>query len=353
MCYLPPGPRCSNHASEALRKAEQAYFNASDIHSKMRLWNSLEEARSEYYSTPRGQNELLLEIALLVNSPDRNKEMESKLTDLRIKARKGQILRASQLEAYSKVKVSKKTKIRETLETSSKQDRAVGITYDVLLDEMSDKEPHIKNNLHVQMLEADILVMPTKLQIKVGSYDDHLQNEDEFISLLMRNNCQLNVESSNKAHPWILSVLQRTYTHISMVDVYTEKLKLFPVENLHRYCDFSFKARKRLGGTSNPSSKDMIKLTENLQGTPFEGSSVEQRVVNNQLRTFVLYDKPVTVASDQHLQDFYLKALRTDNEDVFYEARKKHASHKHDVFLVLKRSSPALLSTEIRLPASS
>lgn len=353
MCYLPPGPRCSNHASEALRKAEQAYFNASDVHNKMRLWEVLEEAQNEYYSTPRGQNELFREIALLVNASDRDEETDRKLTDLRIKARKGQILRTHQMEAYSKVKASKETVIKEALQTGNKQTRAAGIVYDTLIAEMPEKEPHIHNSSHISMFGAEILVIPAKLQMSIGVYDSREKHKDDFLHLLMRNNCQLNTESKTEANRWVVSELRQKYTHIASVDVYTEKVKIVPVEELAQYNEVSFKSKKKLGGTSYPSKNDLDKLVENLHNTCFEGSVIDQRVVNKKLRTFVLYDKPVTVAADQHLQDFYLKVHRTDNGDMIYEARKKHVPHKYDVLLVLKRHSPAILSTEIRLIASS
>lgn len=65
MCYAAPGPRCSNHASKALKAAQGAYTKAllsNDADVCMEAKAALTEAENNYYMTPAGQKILRTQI---------------------------------------------------------------------------------------------------------------------------------------------------------------------------------------------------------------------------------------------------------------------------------------------------
>lgn len=59
MCYKSPGPRCSNHARQALDAAQAAY----DAKRSLRNATALRRAEGEFYTTPAGFSELKKQIA--------------------------------------------------------------------------------------------------------------------------------------------------------------------------------------------------------------------------------------------------------------------------------------------------
>lgn len=54
MCYKSPGPRCSSHAKESLKRSLAVYKNAVTDDEKREAGDAVQEARKMYYETPAG-----------------------------------------------------------------------------------------------------------------------------------------------------------------------------------------------------------------------------------------------------------------------------------------------------------
>jgi hypothetical protein len=65
MCYVSPGPRCSSHASAALKKASNAFKEAAvsgDEEATITARENLTKASDDFYMTPKGQDYLKAKI---------------------------------------------------------------------------------------------------------------------------------------------------------------------------------------------------------------------------------------------------------------------------------------------------
>lgn len=64
MCYPKPGPRCSNHAYNAMKQAYDNYEQEPDRSTqKYDLYRKFQESQMEFYGTPKGQDWLNEQIA--------------------------------------------------------------------------------------------------------------------------------------------------------------------------------------------------------------------------------------------------------------------------------------------------
>lgn len=354
MCYPSPGPRCSSHANAEWLKALAILDKETDTNKLIRLQMKVDEAYRAFNSTPRGQNRLLREMGALSNDPEKKNE----LIKLSLQLRDGQLTRKNQIAAFLAVKNSKESSIKSLLQTSNKQEQAVGIAFHVLMSALPSQEAdktHIISSNLIDTGSSKILCLPQKYQSFFGSLkeetDGYLSSSDIPVELL--NIFADFSEPSTITPNYIPALVERFIAkmkedgilHFASVDVKTENVIFASVDSLRDYYDVSFKQKKKLGGTSAYVHGATELLNAEILGTPFEGCEITVAVVKNQKHTYLL-NTPYLEPDEIKSKVFYFTERKTPEGERFHEVRTRHQSSQFDILIQLVRKSLVITSQD-------
>lgn len=354
MCYPPPGPRCSSHANEEWLKAVAAFEEEQDTHKRIRLQVKVDKAFRAFTATPRGQNRLIREMGTISSDPE-NKE---KLVKLSLQLRDGQLTRKNQLAAFHAYKNSKEESIKTLLQTSNKQEQAVGIAFHVLMDFLPENDAdiaHIGKNNCIEIGEAKILCLPQKHQRLFGMIkeeaDGYLSSStlsSEILdvladfadpSLITPNHASILMEQ-------LVSILKsQGILYYASVDVKTENVIFENIDNLLDTYEVSFTQKRKLGGTCSYIHGDTEELRQSLLGSPFDECEITQTVVKGQKRTYLL-NTPYAEDKYSRFGKFYLAGKVTPEGTRFHEVRIRHQSSQYEIFATLTRKSLVISSMD-------
>lgn len=370
MCYLPPGPRCSHHAHQGLVKAERAANAEKDINRKLLLQEKVTQAQKVFYSTPRGQTELSRSIALLTTEAKTDDSKLSELTALKISLRDGEITRTNQLAAYAVFKEKKESNVKEALQTGSKQELAVGITFQHLMSEFEKTyqiNAHIiqKDLIKVQNSSKKELFKIVCIQQKYQTILDVAQIENSGLSFIEKQPSSVDVDAVQKAlqaydtftsippetatmlQNWVIDkFIEKNILFISSVDVRTENVKLYPIENLFKIYDLNFKKKKKLGGTSAYRFGKTVELQEELKNTIFHKADIKQVITGVHKQTYLM-NAPIATKTDTHTEHFFFAVHYAEAGEPYYEVRVRHISTQFNIFLSLNRTNKVLSTTNL------
>jgi hypothetical protein len=360
MCYLPPGPRCSQHASQELLLAITATQGRHSVSKKMVLADRLTQATRVYHSTPRGQRELKREIAALVEAAKTDDEKASKLSDLKLQLNEGMITRKNQIIAYEVAQENKKDDLKLALGTRSKQQLAVGIAFHELMKviENTSMEAHITDDDTISLygnngsLITKVLCLPHKhqsvfatLTIEDGKLvlPQPASTEVENVLNSYTQTQSTSKESLDLLKKWVVGKLESDNVgFVAHVDVRTENTNITDVKTAFDLYNMSFKKKLKLGGTSSYRHGQTDELEEALAGTRFV--SAEVRKTDN--RTY-LFNVPYADRDDLHVGQFYLAQHPLEGNQFYYEVRSRHVPKQMNLFIVLKRHAQVITTTNI------
>ena len=357
MCYLPPGPRCSDHAHKELLHALKAVEVEKDVNKKIILHLKADEARKNFYTTPRGQNELKREIGALSGTKD--EEERIKLWELKRNLLEGEDTRKKQLEAYNKTIDTRKTFVKDSLGTKNKNDIATAVVFNTILENAVD------SNIDVHILKpnfigltangrtAQILCLPEKFQTIWDSFrsennelfsDNPLSdvNMNDFMGIFNTSlvYSKLSTEQVETIRSWVTAKLTHLEVDlIAAVDRRTEQVSFFTPTELLDYYSINFKLSKRLGGTTQYRQGAEF-LKAQLDGTVFSEAEIKE-VRNDKgvlLKTILLNAAP----QPEHLRSvdgIYLswKPNAESEQGGYYEVRSKHTSTRYNLKVVLSK----------------
>lgn len=345
MCYPPPGPRCSSHAHEEWLKHLNALEKETNTHKRIRLQMKVDESFRAFTATPRGQNRLIREMGALANEPE-NTETLAKLS---LQLRDGQLTRKNQIAAFQASKNSKEDSIKELLQTSNKQEQAVGIAFHVLMQHLPEKDAdnaHIGKDNCIEIGETKILCLPQKHQRLFGTMreeeDGYLSSSDLPIEALdaladFADPTLITPNHIAKLSTELVSSFKANGIHYyASVDVKTEKVIFGNIDNLLEHYSISFKQKRKLGGTYPYIHGETDELQEALYGTMFEKCLIATATVKEQKRTYLL-DTPYAEGNSLRIGRFYLAEQVTADGSRFHEVRIRHQSSQYEVNAVLVR----------------
>lgn len=359
MCYSPPGPRCSHHSHQEMMKALIAAQEENNPNRKLILQERYENAQKIFYSTPRGQNELRRDIAVLTREVKTHPELESQLTDLKLNFQNGQILRKNQLIAYKVSLENRNSSIKETLGISNKQTLASAIAFnDILsLSEHSEVEAHITSphliKLTSSSADQNILCLHQKFQTTIEvaktegedlvlaqTFDSAQASEIAEIFKKYHTYTSLPYPIQRNLQKWVQSwLLYKKIALIANVDTRTETTQYLAPHELFQHYLLGFKLKRKLGGTTAYRHGRTQELEDAITGTTFSGSTIEHVVTGNTKQTYLMNS---TVTTDLHHGIFYFAPQRSDKGELFYEVRTTHQSTQYNVILTLQRIDKVL-----------
>lgn len=363
MCYLPPGPRCSNHAYKELIHAQQAVEKATNVNTKLALQLRADEAQKNYYATPRGQNELKRDIGRFSgSSSDMDKTL---LWNARRALLEGEALRAQQLKDFYSTVNSKQTVVKDILPSRNKNEVATAIAFNSVLKALEglEVETHVreKNFITIQDGERTVTVfcLPEKYQdvwdvlkedenggLFSASPEDNV-DMNAFTSLLSESLVyeSLSPEQNELVTSWIQARLRsKGIDLIATVDRRTENVAFFTPDELTEFYNIDFKLAKRLGGTTQ-YRKGVEALEGTLKETVFaEAEIVEVKDVDGKLQNTILLNvqkQPEIICS---VPPVYLSWVEPKNEESegYYVVRSKHMSTSFNVKVILEKRNPTL-----------
>lgn len=354
MCYPPPGPRCSNHANAEWLKAIALLDKETDTNKRIRLQMKVDEAYRAFNATPRGQNRLLREIGALSNDPEKKNE----LIKLSLQLRDGQLARKNQIAAFLAVKNSKKENIKSLLQTTNKQEQAVGIAFHVLMEVLPAEESdnaHIVSSSLIELASSKILCLPTKHQRLLGTIkeelDGYLSSSDMPVEILdifadFSESTTITPNYLSQLLSWFISEMKKqNILHFASVDVKTENVVFAPIDSLSTYYDISFKQKRKLGGTSAYVHGDTDFLRDAIQGSPFENHEITIATVKGQKHTYLL-DTPYIESSEIKTSLFHFTEKKTPEGNRFHEVRTRHQSSQYEILIQLHRKSLVIVNTD-------
>lgn len=347
MCYPPPGPRCSSHANAEWLKALALLDKETDINKRIRLQMKADEAYRAFNSTPRGQNRLLREIGALSNDPEKKNE----LIKLSLQLRDGQLARKNQIAAFLAVKNSKENSIKTLLQTTNKQEQAVGIAFHVLMRILPTSEAenaHILSSSVIEIDSSKILCLPQKYQHLFGTIkeeeDGYLSSSDLPVDLLnifadFAEPTTITPNYIPQLMDWFVSEMKKQgILYFASVDVKTENVVFDRIDSLLDYYDVSYKQKSKLGGTSVYIHGATELLATAIQGTPFESCEITVATVKDQKHTYLL-NTPYVEPEEVKSKFFHFTEKKTSEGDRFHEVRTRHQSSQSEIFVHLSRKS--------------
>ena len=367
MCYPPPGPRCSDHAHKELLHALKEVAREDDVNRKILLQLKVDEAQKNFYTTPRGQNELKREIALLSNSEDADSRIKS--WELKRFLLEGEATRKEQLKSLTQTQNFKKTFVKDALNSRNKNDTATAIVFNAILEATSDIESnvHISKPNFIEFSKEDmtlrVLCLPEKFQtvwdrlhLEEGYLvsDNPLEEVDvpEFTKILNDNLTfdNLSSEQTITVRDWLIAKIKSLEIDvIATVDRRTEMVTFLDPANILDYYAVNFKLSKRLGGTAQ-YRKSIDALAQALQGTLFENAEiVEIKDSNNTLSKIVLLGVPIQPEVERSVGNIYLSWRESSESDTagYYEVRTKHESKNYDLKVVLSKHDLTQISDDL------
>lgn len=355
MCYPPPGPRCSNHANAEWLKAVAMLEKETDTNKRIRLQRKVDETFRAFTATPRGQNRLLREIASLGNEP----ESKDEIVKLSLQLRDGQLTRKNQITAFQAVKANKESSIKTLLNTSNKQEQAVGIAFHVLIEllpETIGDTAHIATDNLIDVADVKILCLPQKHQRYFGSYKTeeggYISSADLPVDILdvfadFLEPTTITPNHTSHLRDWFVSQMKHQGVQfVAIVDIKTENIILDCIENVFTYYDVSFTQKKKLGGTSPYIHGDTDLLKEAVAGSPVEGCAVTVAVVKDQKHTYIL-ETPNVDPHELSSQYFHFTERRTPEGVQFFEVRTRHQSTQYELFIRFSRKSLVIAKTDV------
>lgn len=347
MCYPPPGPRCSSHANAEWLKTLALLDKETDTNKRIRLQIKVDEAYRAFNSTPRGQNRLLREIGALSNDPDKKNE----LVKLSLQLRDGQLTRKNQIAAFLAVKNSKENNIKTLLQTTNKQEQAVGIAFHVLMRLLPTEEAenaHIVSPSLIEINSSKILCLPQKFQRLFGTVkeenDGYLSSPNLPVEVLdifadFSEPTTITPNYIPQLMDWFISEMKKQgIAYFASVDVKTENVVLDRMDSLLDYYDVSFKQKKKLGGTSSYIHGATEALLSAVKGTPFESCEITVANVKGQKHTYLLHT-PYVEPEEVKSQYFHFTERKTSEGDRFHEVRTRHQSSQWEIFMQLCRKA--------------
>lgn len=354
MCYPPPGPRCSSHANAEWLKTLAQLDKETDTNKRIRLQMKADEAYRAFNATPRGQNRLLREIGALSNDPEKKNE----LVKLSLQLRDGQLTRKNQIAAFLAVKNSKEDSIKTLLQTTNKQEQAVGIAFHVLMRVLPSEEAetaHIISSSIIEVGSSKILCLPQKHQLLFGTIKEeeggYLSSSDLPVELLdifadFSESTTITPNYVPQLMDWLISKMkEQGILYFASVDVKTENVVFSKIDSLLDYYNVSFKQKRKLGGTSAYIHGASELLASAVQGTPFENCEITVAAVKDQKHTYLL-NTPYVEPYEVKTEFFHFTERKTSEGSRFHEVRTRHQSSQYEIWVQLTRKSLVIASQD-------
>jgi hypothetical protein len=335
MCYPTPGPRCSNHAYKEYIDAQHKFASCSEPNEKILLGDRLEEKKAIYETTPRGQHELR-------RNADLAKGIEREQFLLRLKT--AEETRKQQLAEYNYAIVNKDTSYVELMaEKGYRKGRyqdACGITIFYLTQRYPNKEFDIENINTITFDDKKIFVIPEKYQKAWGvcKEDNGFTSEDETLNNIFSktfNPAKPSPNTEKEMMEWFTQQLKNSgYSAIASVNRATQDVAIADVDDIAKFYSVSFKLQRRLGGSTNYVGKPEV-IEELIKDTVFEAGKVLQPEGAHKT---AIYGVPPQIKEDCILdEELYASwRLTSDEEDGYFEVRRRHISNNFNVIVCLK-----------------
>lgn len=338
MCYPVPGPRCSAHSYAELIDAEVKYARCTDPALKLILGARLEEKRTVYETTPKGQNELR-----------RNADVAGGIEreELLLRLQKGEATRDKQLKEYHHMVKNKANNFISSVEekgyTRGRYQDACGIAAIFLTERFKEESFHASNLYTVISDKRKVFVLAEKY---VGSWGEAEYSdkegyitEDILLRKIFKESLNLSTPSPNNEKlmmSWFAGKLKTEgYTDVAAVNRKTEDVVVLPVDRLGELYSVKFRLKRRVGGTTSYRG-NVVDLTQYIVGTVFE----EGRILQPE-KTYktVIYGVPPQARKDCILSEEIFLSWRDpiDGEEGYFEVRKKHLSSNFDIMVILQR----------------
>jgi len=360
MCYLPPGPRCSQHANQELLQAIAATQGKHSVNKQIELADRLAQVTRVYHSTPRGQRELKREISLLAEQAKTDESKISKLSDLKLQLNEGAVTRRNQIVAYEVAQQNRKSELKTALGTRSKQQLAVGIAFHELmvLLENTPLEAHITDDSIINVQDdagavvTRVLCLPHKHQSVLTTLaveNDKLvlpEPDSSEVADVLSSYTQTESTGEEKLtmlKNWVVEhFMSNQISFVAHVDVRTESTLFTDIETAFNLYDMSFKKKFKLGGTASYRYGATDELKQALADTVFAAAKIRQ--TDN--KTY-LFNTPYADRDSLHVGQFYLAQHSLEGNQFYYEVRSRHVPRQMNLFIVLKRHDQVIPVTNV------
>lgn len=349
MCYLPPGPRCSNHAYREYLDASRKFAQSTDIGMKVVLGDRLAEKKAVYESTPRGQHELEREITVTTD-PILKEELKLRLLI-------GQQRREQQLEAYRFSLDNQDTAFRTYMEENHSgfqkgryQDACV-IASLYLGYKFPERDFRVEGSTSVVTEGERMLVLPEKYRDdwafvnKEDKYESDDEELNEILNTPLLNPLAPNTVQEEKIFTWFLKKLKEDgYTSIVSVNRKTMDTVLVEPEDLKSLYTIQLSLKKKIGGSA-PYLGSLEEVKVLLKDTPFEYGELSRP---EKVYKTILTGIPPQSRKDCNLnQELYLASRISLDGEHYFELRRRHLTKKFAVGVILKNKK------QIRLTGAS
>jgi hypothetical protein len=409
MSTLLPIIKNSFYAQKEYTEALQKLAQEHDLNKRIPLQEKVDRTQKAYYASPRGQNELQRRILALRGLPDKTTEQEEELTALTLAYKEAIFTRQAQKAQYdafiSKQSQNLKTVLNAKLQERShkpltKEDKATAIAYYYFLEQINTlndtaelqgryiESARIQDSNHIvyialqqdpeskttKTIEQSVLVLPSVSSqfIQTADYINEtlvIPDNDELTNIINNHtdSSTYSAEEKELVENWLINhYLEQGITHFISVNIKTEICHAYPIEKLCEQYSYQIKSRKKLGGTYPYTKGNTIELRDQLDGTPFEDSSIFKSTENGTTHTFLLPPPNVKLLPPYlHLKTFYLSPMKistylqdkydeklnnvldNDNPPIqIYEVKNKHQTHKANIYAYLKNKEFDLSETE-------
>lgn len=346
MCYLPPGPRCSNHAYREYLDAARKFAQSTDIAMKTVLGDRLAEKKAIYESTPKGQHELEREITDTVD-PLLKEELKLRLLV-------GKQRREKQLEAYRFSLDNQDTAFREYMNENHEgfrkgryQDACV-IAALYLGYKFPERDFRVEGTTSVVTEGERLLVLPEKYRAPWGFVfkEEKFDGEDEKLNNILNtpllNPLAPNVLQEERIFDWFLEKLKENgYTSVVSVNRKTMDTVLVELEDLKSLYSIQLSLKKKIGGSTSYVG-DLGVVRTLIEGTVFEQGELTQ--AKGTYKT-VLTGVPLQADKDCNLSESLYFAPRTSLDgDQYFELRRRHITKKFVVSVILTNKKQVRLT---------
>lgn len=336
MCYPFPGPRCSHHAYQEYVEALKRYETSMDAEEKLILGSRLKEKLAAFDSTLKGQNTLRRDI---------NAATGLEKEQLLVRLQTAEITRKQQLDAYAEAVARKDTSLQDAASVQGvklgRYQTAMGVAMLQLETLAPGKDFHIATVDTLEYENGKFLVVPEKYQKIWGTVvheDGHFKHVDQDLQYVLNNNLtytELVGLSEQKAWKWFQNVLMsQSYRGIVAVNRKTNDIVAVQLNKLPELYDISLKLKKKLGGTTKYTGS-IEKLADLAKGTVFAEGKIVQ---NDRIGKTILYGVPPQPREFCFLSDEIYLGWHPgiEEQNGYYEVRRRHQSQKYDVSVVLK-----------------